>query len=77
MRRSDWVGSVREEFVGEVVVEAGVIQFVDKWKGLLRGWLVQTGEEEWFESHRCSGRGAVRYWREQVEGAEGVGVVLV
>lgn len=42
---------MREEFVGEVVVEAGVIQFVDKWKGLLRGWLVQTGEVEWFESH--------------------------
>lgn len=40
MRRSDWAGSVWEEFVGEVVVEEGVIQFVDKWKGLLRGWLV-------------------------------------
>lgn len=66
-----------EEFVGEVVVEEGVIQFVDKWKGLLRGWLVQTGEVEWFESHRCSGTGAVRYWREPGEGAEGVGVVLV
>lgn len=66
---------MREEFVGEVVVvEAGVIQFVDKWKGLLRGWLVQTGEVEWFESHRCSGTGAVWYLREQ---AEGVGVVLV
>lgn len=69
------MGSVREEFVGEVVVvEAGVIQFVDKWKGLLRGWLVQTGEVEWFESHQCSGTGAVWYWRER---AEGVGVVLV
>lgn len=66
-----------EGFVEEVVEVEGVIQFVDRWKGLLRGWLVQTGEVEWFESHQCSGKGAVRYWMEQGEGVEGAGVVLV
>lgn len=56
---SDWAGSVLEEFVGGEVEEEGVIQSVDKWMRLLRGWLVQAGGAEWSESYRCFGTGEV------------------
>lgn len=77
MRHSNWAGSVWEEFVEEVVEAEGVVHFVDRWKGLLRGWLVQTGVVEWFESPQCSEKGVACYWMEQGEGVEGAGVVLV